>query len=151
MKLYVYDGTPDEISQVVQKLQATTPAGSKCDESEGVLLPQDPDGPKKFVETDFARRTLSRIKLSDPFKAMIRVLNKAHPEWVHISELHEAAGYKPAQFAGLMGAFGRRMAHTKGYEEDAHFFDYEWDEETEAWKYRLPETVHEAIRLEGLV
>ena len=151
MKLYVYDGTPDEISQVVQKLQATTPAESRPNESDDAFLSQDPKGPKKFVETDFALRTLSRIKLSDPFKATIRALDKALPEWVHISELHEASGYKPAQFAGLMGAFGRRMAHTEGYDGEAHFFDYEWDEDTEAWKYRIPDSVHEAIRLMGLI
>jgi hypothetical protein len=50
-----------------------------------------------------------------------------------------------------MGAFGRRMSHTDNYEQGAYFFDFRWNHETDAWDYRLPETVREALRLEKLV
>ena len=62
-----------------------------------------------------------------------------------LSDLHRVSGYKPQQFAGLMGAFGRRMSHTEGYDGAAHFFDYQWNEDQEAWEYSLPETVYQAL------
>ena len=76
---------------------------------------------------------------------VLKALNNAYPEWMLLSDLHSAAGYKPAQFAGLMGAFGRRMSHTDGYDRDAHFFEYRWNNDEDAWEYRLPESVREVL------
>jgi hypothetical protein len=50
-----------------------------------------------------------------------------------------------------MGAFGRRVRNTPGYDQEAAFFFFEWDDEAGAWKYRLPDTVREALELENLV
>jgi hypothetical protein len=151
MKMYVFEGTPDEIRKVVQNMEPMTAGMQTPVDSGEPTLDKNSDGETAFVEVDFARRALSRIKLSAPFKATMKALNDAYPEWVPIAKLHEASEYSPAQFAGLMGAFGRRLSHTKGYDEEAHFFDYEWDDATEAWKYRLPESVHEALQLEKLL
>lgn len=151
MKMYVFEGTPDEIQKVVQSMEPMTAAGQAPVETEERTVEGDFDGETKFVEIDFARRALSRLKLSDPFKATMKALSEAYPEWVPILELHKASKYSSAQFAGLMGAFGRRLSHTKGYNEESHFFDYDWDDATGAWRYRLPESVHEALRLENLL
>lgn len=151
MKMYVFEGTPDEIRKVVQSMEPMKAAGQASVEAGEPTLEENSDGETKFVEVDFARRALSRIKLSEPFQATMKALNDAYPEWVPIADLHEASEYSSAQFAGLMGAFGRRLSHTKGYDEEAHFFDYEWDDVTGAWKYRLPESVHKALRLEKLL
>ena len=64
---------------------------------------------------------------------------------------HAIAEYEPARFAGLMGAFGRRMANTEGYDSDLLFFESRWNENEEIWEYRLPDTVCEALVLEQLV
>ena len=107
---------------------------------------QSSDRPTKFVTAEFARRVLGRRPvLSKPFKRMINALNDAYPEWMLLRDLHSAAGYTPAQFAGLMGAFGRRMSHTDGYDKDVHFFDFRWNDEGDAWEYRLPESVREVF------
>ncbi len=155
MKMYVFEGTPEEISKVAQAMQpmaaANTTSVEQPTEVSPAKKPSKPsEGPAKFVSVEFAHRVLTRRPLSDPFRAVIKALNEAHPAWVSSADLYEASNYTVAQFSGLMGAFGRRMSHTEGFDEDAHFFDYEWDEEVEAWKYRLPDTVREALRLENL-
>ena len=112
---------------------------------------ESPEEASRFVTTRFARRTLKRLKLSKPMKKVLRALYDAYPEWLARPTLLEVAGYSPSQFAGLMGAFGRRMANTEGYDSEAEFFEYEWDEAGEVWNYRLPESVREALALEQLV
>ena len=68
-----------------------------------------------------------------------------------LSTLHGIADYEPAQFAGLMGAFGRRVANTEGYDSDLLFFESRWNDNEETWDYRVPDTVREALALEQLV
>ena len=58
---------------------------------------------------------------------------------------------KPAQFAGLMGAFGRRVVNTPGYVLNSSFFDYEWDDERSCYLYRLPATSRAAVEKARLV
>ncbi len=50
-----------------------------------------------------------------------------------------------------MGAFGRRKANAKGFDEKATFFEIRWNETAAAWEYRLPANVRKALELEGLV
>ena len=78
-------------------------------------------------------------------------LYEAHPNWLSQATLREASGYEPAQYAGLMGAFGRRLANTEGYDPEAYFFEWKWDDDEEAWVCRLPDTVREALTLENLI
>ena len=76
----------------------------------------------------------------------------AHPDWLPSPALHRAAGHsRPAQFRGLMGAFGKRMANTEGYDPEAYFFECRWNEDENVWEYRLPDTVREALTLDALV
>jgi len=49
-----------------------------------------------------------------------------------------------------MGTFGRRMYHTKGYDEEAHFWDYKENKGDGSWEYRLPQSVRDAIEEIGL-
>ena len=156
MKLFMFEGTPEEISQVVRQVQSPEAAviatGKVTKERASVVTPLISAGrPTKFVTTEFARLVLSRRVLSAPMKAVLSEIYHAHPNWVSSTRLYEVSGYTVAQFAGLMGAFGRRMAHTKGFDVSAYFFDCEWDDLANSWKYRLPEMVREALEAEGLV
>lgn len=147
MKMFVFEGTPEEISAVARSiLPATTgDVGVSLEVQDGARA-QSSDQPTRFVTVEFARRVLGRRPvLSKPLKRVLKALNEAYPEWILLSGLHSAARYTPAQFAGLMGAFGRRMSHTDGYDKDAHFFDFRWNDDEEAWEYRLPETVREVL------
>lgn len=155
MKMYVFEGTPEEISEVVRTMQPMTPAFVEAGKASGRPTPisasRSEDGPEKFVTVDFARKTLTRREISDPVKALFRTLYEAGEEFVPSADLYKATDYSVSQFSGLMGAFGRRMANTDGYDEEAHFFDFRWDQEAGAWQYRLPGTVREALEMEGLV
>lgn len=148
MKMFVFEGTPEEISAVARSmLPATTSDVALSLEVQDGVRSQSADQPTKFVTEEFARRVLGRRPvLSKPFKRVLMALNEAYPGWMLLSKLHSAADYTPAQFAGLMGAFGRRMSHTDGYDKDAHFFAFRWNEEHDAWEYRLPDSVR-AVQL----
>ena len=151
MKMYVFEGTAEEISKVVHTMQPTASSEPPEEASPSTMQSKTAEGPTKFVTTEFARRALTRIPLSDAFKAVIEALDKTHPEYVLTADLYEATNYTSAQFAGLMGAFGRRMLYTEGYDENADFFDSRRNEEAGEWEWRLPDTVREALRLENLV
>lgn len=157
MKMYVFEGTPEELSQVARELQTSAPLAEVVAPSHEPLVPEEvsdegeeAEGKDEGVTVKFARRALKRRELSDPLKAVLQKLHEAH-DWVGIEELCEVSKYTRQEFAGLMGAFGRRVTHTPGYDEEAKFFFKEWDYETGAWKYQLPETVREALKLESLV
>ncbi len=83
-------------------------------------------------------------------KKVLAALYKAHPAKIPAPKLQELVSYSPAQFAGLMGAFGRRVARTAGYVKNSHFFDTVWDDEKGCYLYGLPESVMEAIGQEKL-
>lgn len=110
----------------------------------------DPDD-KVFVSAEVARKVLSRRPLSKEQMAVITTLAKRHPDWVPAAELQAATGYTPAQFAGLMGAFGRRFTHTEGFIPNTWLFDAEWNYDNGAYDYRLPDTVLDAAKAEKLV
>ena len=84
-------------------------------------------------------------------KKVLAALYEADPPWLPLPTLHRVSGYSPSQFAGLMGAFGRRMANTDGYDADAHFFAFRWNDEDDVWDYGLPVSVREALEREELV
>lgn len=103
------------------------------------------EGPEKFVTVNFARHVLGRRPVSEQLKALLDTLNDAGTEFVPVSELYDATGYSFRQFAGMLGALGRRMANTPGYDEEAEFFDWRWNKGEKEWEYRLPDTVREAL------
>lgn len=151
--MYVFEGTPEELSQVAKTLQTSAPLAQAMDSSPEFPAPEEvsaKDEDTEGVTVRFARRVLKRRELSEPLKAVFQKLYEAN-DWVSIEELGEVSEYSRPQFAGLMGAFGRRIANTQGYDQEAAFFFTEWDDEAGAWKYRLPDTVREALELENLV
>lgn len=152
MKLYVFDGTPEEIRDVARGIlpMGTGPAlAVEVPEKERpVTMGSDGSGSEtKFVTTEFARRVLTRRPhLMPRIQAVLAALSAASGKWVPRSELRRAVDYSPHQFAGLMGAFGRRVSHTEGYDDEAWFIEQDWDEDEQDWVYRLPESVLEALK-----
>ena len=154
MRLYVFEGSPEEIRETVQSVLPITADHAVSVELSTARSPtvrsRDSDQPKKFVTAEFASRVLARRpSLSAPVKAVLEALSEAYPSPVPLSDLHRVADYTPQQFAGLMGAFGRRMSHTEGYDVEAHFFDYRWDNDAGEYVYSLPETVYQALNPTG--
>lgn len=104
--------------------------------------------PVDFVDVQVARKMISRRPLSDQQKIVLKTLYGT-PHLVPTAKLQDVTGYSARQMAGLMGAFGRRLTHTEGYEEGTSFFDWWWDEN--GWHYSLPDSVRHAMELEDVV
>ena len=155
MKATILEGTAEEIIEVINTIERASEA--VVTKSRGD--PLDPDSPSQpvggttvFVTTEFARRALARLRLSRSMRAMLKALYDANSGYVTTTSLLGVVGYGSGhQFAGLMGAFGRRLANTPGYDAQAWFFDSQWNDDEGAWEYRLPDTVREALEGERLV
>ena len=150
------EGSPGELLEVLRALPgAATLETSVVELSNEVVtspaVSETADGQPRYVTTAFARRTLKRLPLSPAMKKVLTALHRVDPPWLSLRALHRVSDYAPSQFAGLMGAFGRRMANTEGYDADAHFFTYRWNDEEDTWDYGLPNSVREALEPEGYV
>ncbi len=104
-----------------------------------------------YASESFAYRVLNRLKLSPAQIKMLKFLYKNGDNWTLAPDLQREIGYSASQFAGLMGAFGRRIAYTPGYVVDSSFFESDWDYAKACYRYRLPATVRSAIELARLV
>lgn len=155
MKATILEGTADEIIQAINAIERQSETALTISHGESL----DPDPPSQPVEsardavtTEFARRALRRRPLSKALRAVLKALYDANSDYVTTTSLLGVAGYGSGhQFAGLMGAFGRRLANTPGYDPEARFFDWQWNDDEGAWEYRLFDTVREALEQERLV
>ncbi len=150
------EGTATEISDVLRALPGAATVHATAVEltnagGQAATSSETPEPESRFVTTRFARRVLKRLPLSTPIKNVLQELYKAHPEWLSQATLQDAAGYETSQYAGMMGAFSRRMVNTEGYDSETEFFEWQWDDEEKTWYCRLPDTVREALTLEELI
>jgi hypothetical protein len=153
MKGYLFEGTAQEVIEAMTAMQAVSGSGlgSEPTPPPAVAPTVGEEGEEKqFVSTEVARRVLSRRPLSREQLGVLKMLHTAFPGWVPAGKLQAAISYTPAQFAGLMGAFGRRFSHTDGYVQNTWLFDAEWDYDVGAYNYRLPETMKAAMDAEKL-
>lgn len=138
----VIDGTPEEIAQY-EALRRFHDISNQ-DASTGPEAPV-PEPDWEFVSSDVAFRALTRIKLGKETKAVLSRIYMGGEAWTTATVLQKEIGYTPNQFAGLMGAFGRRLVNTPGYVLHSAFFEQEWDEERSCYIYRLPPSVRSAV------
>ncbi len=139
----VIDGTPEEIAQyeAFQKFHSTSSSGK----SDATNVTATPEVDWEFVSSDVAFRVLTRIKLSKETKAVLKRIYQGGAAWTTAADLQKEIGYSPSQFAGLMGAFGRRLVNTPGYVLHSAFFEQEWDGERSCYLYRLPPPARAAV------
>ena len=152
----IFEGTPEEFSQVSHLfgesnvVKETRPV----EEPTAVHTAVAPTGEAKtFVNTEQAQHILSRRPLSKPMVAVLDELYRSGKRRIGSTRLKEVAGFKDTQsadrFRGLMGAFGRRVAHDVGSEP--YFFDLKWNYDTSECEYTLPHSVRDALVRCGMV
>jgi hypothetical protein len=141
----VIEGSPEELAQY----EAFAKSRGASDEGVGAGETESVDW--EFVSTDVAFRALTRIKLGRQVKAVIRRVYLGGDKWTSATLLQKEVGYTPAQFAGLMGAFGRRLVNTAGYVLNSSFWEYEWDGQQSCYLYRLPAPVRAAVEKARIV
>lgn len=72
----------------------------------------------------------------DTLKQTLRYLAENADKGVHSDKLYGPLGYTSHQFAGMMGAWGRRAKNR--YRKSEWFFDFEWDDEAGMAMYTMP-------------
>lgn len=150
MKAYVFEGTPEEIAETLKAMglsqsTAIVAPGSAALEAEADSAEEEREW--RPLPIPVARRVLSRIALAEkPKMAILAVYNSGDAGMLG-SDLCKRLKYSSAQFRGMMGAFGRRIANTKGWEDGMSFFRYEWDAE-DGYRYFLPDECRAAVEAE---
>jgi hypothetical protein len=147
VRVMVFEGDPKDIAEALKNLGGSAIALSDV----STAIQKEPENNEEdwdFVSTPFARKVLTRRALKDMPKKMLTEIYNTGDVGIHGNVLAKKLGYTPAQFRGMMGAFGRRLVNTTGYNGRDHFFGYEWAEDKGTYRYWLPETVREAVRLE---
>jgi hypothetical protein len=145
----VMEGNPEEIAQY-EALRATHAVTAN-----GVAAP--PAGTSaelvdwEYASLDVAFRTLTRIKLGKETRQVLSQIYAGGKAWTFAPDLQSKINFTPSQFAGLMGAFGRRFVNTPGYVFASSFFEQEWDADRSCNKYRLPPSVRAAVEKARIV
>lgn len=141
----VVEGTAEELAQYEALARFHTVGAKERDTESPAYVDWE------FVSSDVAFRALTRIKLGIEAKSVLKALYEAGDNWTSAKSLQTLVGYKPSSFAGLMGAFGRRVANTPGYVRDSSFFEYEWDGSQSCYLYRLPPSTRDAVERARMV
>ena len=76
-------------------------------------------------------------------KQMLRRLAEDSGTWISSDKLYRPLGYSSHQFAGMMGAFGRRVKNR--YSKSEWFFEYRWDDKVGMVVYRMNPPASEFI------
>jgi hypothetical protein len=139
------EGTPREIAELLKALKAGRPSLSETKMPNGNAEISSVDR-HPYLNEDTAFRALKRRPLSQEQKTFLSELAKRHPEWTLSTELQKMTEYSKAQFSGMLGALGKRVSGTEGYQDGTWFYDNKWDYDDDCYGYRLPEHLVEVVK-----
>ncbi len=137
------EGTVEEISRLLLLVDAS-PA-SRLERGRGEASKASP-----FVSEDLAIAVLTRRPLGETHAKMLNLLDLAGEDWTPAPGIQQELGLSTREFAGVLGAFGKRLSNTDGVGSRS-FFDQYWDGENGYNLYRLPSAVRAALRKTKLV
>src|SRR5437762_10183134 len=137
---YEFEGTVEELAALKRALETEKPSGAGS-----ATIAYRSHSIAGFVDDEKALEIITRRRLSKEQILVLTTLYRAQDRWTSAADLQRALKYNTSQFAGLMGAFGRRVSFTTGV-GDRKFFDQEWDSERGCNLYRLPESVRTAVK-----
>lgn len=149
LRMAVVEGSPDQLAEFAKlmgfsgggTLTAAAPTSEPAPVADALI---GADG-RPVVTKDFAKLVLSRRPLAPEQRAFFKLLAEAYPKQILATDVQAAVNYTPQQFAGLMGAFGRRTTYTNGYNPNAWFVLTDWDHSVGCYRYSIPHTVKEAL------
>ena len=114
MKAVFLIGTPEQVGRAARLFET------------GQAVPFQTEGPatgdSEEGEAAFILRVLERAPLSVFQKGVLVALYKAESEGLMPEEIANDVGINVGQLNGVLGAFGRRVKATRGFNQDA--FDY---------------------------
>jgi hypothetical protein len=127
MRVILFEGTQAEFAEVKQHfahaLAVPTAAEPKLHQSEAKSVGSDALSSEKICDVIvdlFTRRPLP--------ESMVRIFEALFEDREGLSSKHliEMLGITSSQFAGVMGAFGRRISHTEGWPENLELAENYW-------------------------
>ena len=139
------EGTLDEIASLLRQFGSAVASNGPA-----VAGADVPSGRQSSMDEDFAFRVLKRRPLSREQTLVLSLLRRNHPSWTTAFDLQKATKYNPNQLAGLLGAFGKRVAATEGHQKGQYFFEVVWDYDLDCYTYRLVEAARSAVIRAGL-
>lgn len=146
MRVYMFEGTAEEFASAapVMGWQNTLQNGNGLVGSNGVI--DESEANEEGLTVVQVKSVLKRRPLGEHVKTMFRMLYKNRGRHVSSDELKEVLKLDSNQFRGMMGAFGRRVAHTRGVPNGVKLFDEIWDHEQHQKTWSLPENVRTALK-----
>jgi hypothetical protein len=153
MKITVFEGSPTELAEAFPDFfrdskkilsENSFSEAPKSPRAEINSIPTSAES-RVYVSKTIAQDFFRRRPLNEKQRAVFTTVLSGHPAPVPSTILLEKTGYSSSQFAGLMGALGRRLANTDGFVNPMQIFILEWDHVKWCQTYRLPETVREAL------
>lgn len=140
------EGDPEEVMRVSrlfggasEQVSAQVSAPERSETASGIVSANGAS-----VSPDLVLRVLTRRELSDDIKKALKALMKAASKGMTSEEIAKAVGIDRGQLAGVFGAFGRRIANTKGWPTGAHIIE-KYRDENGRRRYRLPAIVRTAL------
>lgn len=134
------EGSAEEVAKLIGLL-----SGSSSQSSGRASGPPSGGDASPFVSEDMAYDVLTRRTLGEIHVKLLQKLDAAGEAWTTAPDLQSALGVTTREFAGVLGAFGRRLSHTEGV-GSRNFFDQYWDHDHGYNLYRLPPSVRGALR-----
>lgn len=141
------EGTPEELMQIRGLFENAPEQVSVKLNTPEHLEPQSvsiPAANGALVTTDLVLRVLTRRELHANVKKVLKALLRAGPKGMSSEEVAKAVSIDRGQLAGVFGAFGRRIANTKGWPVGADIIAYRRDENGRK-RYYLPDVVRTAL------
>ena len=139
------EGSADEVAVLLNLLGTEQARGAALPPPSG-----SDDRSSPFMSEQMAYDVLTRRPLATSYETMLKKLDAAGDGWTSAEALQKVLGLSTREFAGLLGAFGRRISHTSG-KGSRIFFDQYWDSEHGYNLYRLPPSVRAALKRAGVV
>jgi hypothetical protein len=141
------EGTVEEVAKLLGLLSPKSPPGPP---QPAAAAQSASDGPSPFISEGRAYDVLTRRTLGVTHVKLLETLYQAGENWTPAPDLQSTLGLSTREFAGLLGAFGKRVSNTAGAGPQT-FFDQYWDHASGYNLYRLPPSVRSALRRAGVV
>jgi hypothetical protein len=145
IKTTEFEGTPEEFAKVAPML-----SGQNNNLEIRASPTHEPSGSGSGVSDEITPKlvlaVLNRRYLSSAMKGVLKTMLKSGPRGLTTTDIAKAIGHTRQELAGVFGAFGRRVANTRGWPEGVSFVEYARDEGDDGeWRYWLPQVVRDVL------
>ena len=140
MKMYVLEGSPEELSKMFPSVGWNQESVTVIPLKAVAAKTSSP----RLVTVEEAVLVLTRRHVSHNLRTILIALYNAGEKRLKSNDLKKMAALNADQFRGVMGAFGRRLGNTVS--DEVTFIDYRWEDTLGQMTWTLPETVRQAMR-----